>query len=72
MATLAIDTERLVDICRANDAMMVGIFGSTARGEATPASDIDSLVRFSKPKSLLNLVVLDFSALMSRPRVVEA
>lgn len=59
MATLAIDTQSLVDICRANDATMVGIFGSTARGDATADSDIDILVRFSKPKSLLTLVAIE-------------
>jgi hypothetical protein len=37
----------------------VGIFGSVARGEATDQSDIDLLVHFSKPKSLLALVALE-------------
>ena len=35
---------------------MVGIFGSTARGEADESSDIDLLVRLAKPKSLLSMV----------------
>lgn len=38
---------------------MVGIFGSTARGEATADSDVDVLVRFAHPKSLLALVALE-------------
>jgi hypothetical protein len=38
---------------------MVGLFGSTARGEATKSSDVDLLVRLSKPKSLLSLVKLE-------------
>jgi len=38
---------------------MVGVFGSMARGEATEQSDIDLLVRFSRRKSLLELVRLE-------------
>jgi predicted nucleotidyltransferase len=38
---------------------MIGLFGSTARGEDTASSDIDLLVRLSKPKSLLSLVKLE-------------
>jgi predicted nucleotidyltransferase len=38
---------------------MIGIFGSTARVEATESSDIDLVVKLSKPKSLLSLVRLE-------------
>jgi len=38
---------------------MVGLFGSSARGEATETSDIDLLIKFSKPKSLLSIVKLE-------------
>ncbi len=38
---------------------MVGVFGSTARGEDSEGSDIDILVRFAKPISLLSLVELE-------------
>jgi len=38
---------------------MVGVFGSMARGEAEAQSDIDLLVRFSKRKSLLEMVKLE-------------
>jgi predicted nucleotidyltransferase len=38
---------------------MIGVFGSTARGEATESSDIDLLVKLSKPKSLLSMVKLE-------------
>ncbi len=34
----------------------IGIFGSYARGEDTPESDIDVLVKFKKTISLLDLV----------------
>lgn len=59
MRELPFDVTKLVDICRANDAAMVAIFGSMARGEAGPQSDIDLLLRFSKRKSLLTLVRLE-------------
>jgi hypothetical protein len=53
------DTQALIDICRRNDVAMLGVFGSMARGEATPHSDIDLLVQFSSRKSLLALVRLE-------------
>lgn len=59
MEALAFDTSKLIQICRENDAEMIGVFGSMARGDDTPESDIDLLVRFSKPKSLLTLVKLE-------------
>jgi len=57
--TLPFDTDKLIEICRENDVGKVGVFGSVARGEATAESDIDLLVYFSKPKSLLAVVDLE-------------
>jgi len=59
MAALPFDTEKLIEICRQNDVAKLGVFGSTARGEANEQSDIDLLVEFSKRKSLLALVALE-------------
>lgn len=56
---LPIDVDKLIEICRQNDVSVLGVFGSTARGEAAENSDIDLLVEFSKPKSLLKLVALE-------------
>jgi len=53
------DQEKIINICRKNDVSMIGVFGSTARGEAAESSDLDLLVRLSKPKSLLSLVKLE-------------
>jgi predicted nucleotidyltransferase len=53
------DQDKIINICRKNDVSMIGIFGSTARGEATVSSDIDLLIKLSKPKSLLSLVKLE-------------
>ena len=51
----------IIELCRNNDVSMIGIFGSTARGEASASSDLDLLVRFARPKSLLALVRLERS-----------
>ena len=59
MKAMPCDTKKPREICRRNDVAMVGVFGSMARGEATEQSDIDLLVRFSKRKSLLELVRLE-------------
>ena len=44
------EREKIVEICERNDIEFCAVFGSFARGEATETSDIDLLVRFSKPK----------------------
>ena len=36
-----------------------GLFGSYAHGQTSPKSDIDILVRFSRPKSLFQLVRIE-------------
>ena len=59
MVALSFDIDKLIEICRENDAAMVGVFGSVARGEDTFASDIDLMVKFSRRKSLLDIVKLE-------------
>lgn len=71
MEELDFDTTKLIEICSKNDATMIGIFGSMARGQATPQSDIDVLVRFSKRKSLLTLVKLERELSTALGRKVE-
>ncbi len=41
-------------ILHANGVEYAAIFGSAARGQTTPNSDVDILVRFNKPISLLD------------------
>jgi hypothetical protein len=53
------DKERLVALCKKNDIVFLGVFGSYSRGEQKERSDIDVLVRFSKRKSLLDLVRIE-------------
>jgi hypothetical protein len=53
------ERETIINICRKNDVSMIGIFGSTARGEASESSDIDILIKLNKHKSLLSIVKLE-------------
>ncbi|MBA2378328.1 MAG: nucleotidyltransferase domain-containing protein [Blastocatellia bacterium] len=39
----------MIDICRRSDISYCALFGSYARGQADKASDVDLLVKFSKP-----------------------
>jgi predicted nucleotidyltransferase len=51
--------ETILGILRPYGVRRVAIFGSYARGEAGPGSDIDILVRFARPKSLFELVGIE-------------
>jgi len=54
-----LDLNKIKTILMENDIEFAGIFGSYARGEEKPDSDIDILVRFSKPKSIFDLTGLE-------------
>jgi predicted nucleotidyltransferase len=60
MKGIAILDEKVVSTIReylaGHDAVQVAIFGSYARGDAGPASDIDVLVEFGAKKSLFDIV----------------
>jgi uncharacterized protein len=43
------EKEKIIEICKRNDISYCALFGSFARGEANENSDVDLLVRFSKP-----------------------
>jgi len=58
-AIIAHQRNRLLRICKENDIAFLAIFGSLARGDFTRDSDIDLLARFSKTKSLLELVRIE-------------
>ena len=51
--------ERLQDLCRQFSVSSLKVFGSVARGEERPDSDIDILVQFTHPVSLLTLVRME-------------
>jgi uncharacterized protein len=50
------EKEKIIEICKRNDISYCALFGSFARGEADENSDIDLLVRFSKPIGLFGFV----------------
>jgi len=58
-AILKINESELLDACKKNDINFLGIFGSFSRGEQKEKSDVDVLVKFSKRKSLLDLVRIE-------------
>ena len=50
---------KIIQMLKKEGAKRVAIFGSYARGEETPESDIDIIVSFSERKSLLDLVRIE-------------
>ena len=51
-----LDLERLVKALKEHGVKRAVLFGSHARGEAMPGSDVDLLVEFSMPVGLLGLL----------------
>jgi predicted nucleotidyltransferase len=51
--------KKIVSILVRHRVKKIAIFGSYARGEAKPESDIDIIVEFSDRKSLLDLVGIE-------------
>jgi hypothetical protein len=51
--------EKIAQVLTEQGATKVAIFGSYARGEERPESDIDVVVEFSESKSLLELVRIE-------------
>jgi len=58
--------EAILTIARRNKAYNVRVFGSVARGEVAPESDVDFLVTFEPEASLYDLsgIVLDLRELL--------
>lgn len=65
---LKVNREKILELAAAHGARNVRIFGSAARGEASPESDIDILVEMEPGRSLLDLVSLwqDLEDLLGR------
>jgi predicted nucleotidyltransferase len=51
--------ETIIGVLKQYGAKKISVFGSYARGQAGQRSDIDILVSFQKPKSLLELVRIE-------------
>jgi predicted nucleotidyltransferase len=52
-------SDEVAAICKKYHVASISVFGSTVREEATTESDIDLLVTFSRPISLLQMVGLE-------------
>lgn len=66
---LPLDIQReIVAILRRRGVVHAGVFGSFARGEQRPDSDLDLLVEFGGPSSLLDMagLKLDLQDLLGR------
>lgn len=59
----------ILDAAARHGALNVRVFGSVARGEERPGSDLDLLVEMADDRSLLDLVALqqELEALLHRP-----
>ena len=54
-----INRDRLAELCQRHDVRVLKLFGSAARGEDGPDSDIDLIVEFDGDKSLFDLMGLE-------------
>lgn len=63
------DRDRLAELCRNNGIERLRMFGSAARGEEGPESDVDLLVDFSRPVGFFELLRAEdeLAALFHRP-----
>lgn len=59
MSKFPFEVDTLIELCRRSGVVRILLFGSMARGEAGEDSDIDLLVEFARPISLLKLVALE-------------
>ena len=48
--------QEIQTLCQKNNIGFLGLFGSVARGDDTENSDVDLLVKFNQPISLLKLI----------------
>ena len=51
--------EEIINTLKEYHPDYIGIFGSYARGEAGEKSDVDILVKFKEPKSLLKIIDIE-------------
>ena len=51
--------QKIREICRENGIAMLGVFGSVARGEDTPESDVDLLVKFKETPGFIEFIRLE-------------
>ena len=66
---VTIDREALERLCREEGVKRLRLFGSAARGEERPDSDVDLLVEFESPPGFFGLLELEnrLALLFDRP-----
>jgi len=57
--SIEMDEKKLRQTCKTYGIDFLGVFGSYGRGDQTPQSDLDLLVKFTKRKSLLDMVRIE-------------
>lgn len=62
LGNVEVDHQRLTELCRCYHVRELAVFGSAARGDMRPDSDVDVLVEF-QPEARIGL--LEFAGLMS-------
>jgi len=64
-----VDSTRLAQLCRQHGVKRLRIFGSTARGEERPDSDVDLIADFESPTGFFGLIRFEeaLSAFFGRP-----
>ncbi|HEV8603963.1 MAG TPA: nucleotidyltransferase family protein [Tepidisphaeraceae bacterium] len=55
---IAARREEIAEVARRHGARTVRIFGSVARGTATPRSDLDLLITLDSRRSLIDLIAI--------------
>ncbi len=65
---LSANRDAIIELASKYGAHNIRVFGSTARDEATPESDIDLLVEMDKDRSLIDQITLkqEIEALLGR------
>jgi len=58
LEALRAQRDAILALCARHGAYDVRVFGSVARGEASPSSDVDLLVRFQPDRSIFDQVGL--------------
>jgi predicted nucleotidyltransferase len=59
MNSLNLKSDQVKNLCRRYHVQSLSLFGSMAKGEETPESDVDLLVTFSRPVTLLQMVAFE-------------
>ena len=70
MISLPVEAEQVAEVCRRHNVRELAVFGSAARGDTRPDSDIDVLIDF-EPSARIGFIALsrltrDLEALFGR------